>query len=75
MILLFLSFPILLKKFFLHCVTSKLKNGGIFLETPIVQAAETSQLPEEANKNQENEVYAVYPVLSWALGGGEISLS
>lgn len=56
MILLFLSFPILLKKFFLHYVTSKLKNGGIFLETPIVQAAEPSQLPEEANKNQENEV-------------------
>lgn len=56
MILLFLSFPILLKKFFLHYVTSKLKNGWIFLETLIVQAAEPSQLPEEANKNQENEV-------------------
>ena len=68
----FFHFPILLKKFFfsLQCVTFKLKNGGIFLETPVDQAAEPSQLPEEPNKHQENEVYAVYPIMSWAFREG-----
>lgn len=72
MILLFLSFSHTLKKIFfsLQCVTFKLKNGEIFLKTPVDQAAEPSQLPEEPNKNQENEVYAVYPILSWAFREG-----
>ena len=71
MILLFLSFSHILKKnIFLQCVTFQLKNGGIFLETPIVQAAEPSQLPEEPNKKQKNEVHPVYSILSWAFGKG-----
>ena len=67
----FFHFPIFLKNFFfLQCVTFQLKNGGIFLETPIVQAAEPSQLPEEPNKKQKNEVHPVYSILSWAFGKG-----